>query len=303
MDTLRAMTIFVEIAEQGSLTAAARVLDCSLPAVVRTLAALETHLGVRLMNRTTRRIALTDEGRSYLESCRQVLSAVQDAEDALKEGASEPSGPIVLTAPVQFGQMYVAPAVTRFALRHPRVKLRVLLYDRVVNMLEEGIDVGVRIGALEDSGLIARPLGAIRRVVVASPHLIAERGEPRHPDALRGAPCVRFSGASSLAWSFPINGRSVTVPIASNLEFNHIAPAVDACAAGAGFGLFLCYQVRPQLEQGTLRVVLKDFEPPPRPVHIVYPHARLLPGRTRLLVDWLARELGKDSTAFAAEPA
>lgn len=303
MDTLRAMRAFVNIAEQGSLTAAARALDSSLPAVVRTLAALEAHLGVRLMNRTTRRIALTDEGRNYLESCRQVLSAVQDAEEALKEGAAEPSGPITLTAPVQFGLMHVAPVVTRFALQYPQVKLRVLLHDRVVNMLEEGIDVGVRIGALDDSGLIARPLGAIRRVVVASPGLIAAHGEPAHPDALRGVPCVRFTGASSLAWSFHINGRAVTVPVAGNLEFNHIAPAVDACAAGAGFGLFLSYQVRPYLARGTLRIVLREFEPPPRPVHIVYPHARLLPGRTRLLVDWLARELGDDSGAFAPDQA
>lgn len=303
MDTLRAMRTFVEIAEQGSLTAAARTLDSSLPAVVRTLAALEAHLGARLMNRTTRRIALTDEGRSYLESCRQVLSAVQDAEDALKEGASEPSGPITLTAPVQFGQMYVAPAVTRFALRHPRVKLRVLLHDRVVNLLEEGIDVGVRIGALDDSGLVAQPLGSIRRVVVASTALLAERGEPTHPDALRHAPCVRFTGASSFAWTFRTNGRALQVPVTGNLEFNHIAPAVDACTAGAGFGLFLCYQVRPQLERGELRVVLRDFEPPPRPVNVIYPHARLLPGRTRLLVDWLKRELGSDSAAFAPEPA
>ncbi|MDP2868092.1 LysR substrate-binding domain-containing protein [Methyloversatilis sp.] len=303
MDTLRAMRAFVNIAEHGSLTAAARALDSSLPAVVRTLAALEAHLGVRLINRTTRRIALTDEGRNYLESCRQVLSAVQDAEEALKEGAAEPSGPITLTAPVQFGLMHVAPVVTRFALQYPRVKLRVLLHDRVVNLLEEGIDVGVRIGALDDSGLIARPLGTIRRVVVASPALIAARGEPSHPDALRGAPCVHFTGASSLGWSFHINGRIVPVPVAGNLEFNHVAPAVAACAAGAGFGLFLCYQVRPHLEQGTLRVVLREFEPPPRPVNIIYPHARLLPGRTRLLVDWLTRELGGDSAAFAPDPA
>lgn len=303
MDTLKAMRAFVNIAEQGSLTAAARALDSSLPAVVRTLAALEAHLGVRLMNRTTRRIALTDEGRSYLESCRQVLSAVQDAEEALKAGAAEPSGPITLTAPVQFGQMYVAPAVTRFALQYPQVKLRVLLHDRVVNMLEEGIDVGVRIGALDDSGLIARPLGAVRRVVVASPGLIAAHGEPAHPDDLRGVPCVRFTGASSLAWSFHINGRAVAVPVAGNLEFNHIAPAVDACAAGAGFGLFLSYQVRPCLARGTLRIVLREFEPPPRPVHLVYPHARLLPGRTRLLLDWLARELAGDTAVFAPDQA
>ena len=149
MDLIRAMRTFIEIADRGSLTAAAQAQDSSLAAVVRTLAALEAHLDVRLMNRTTRRIALTDDGRNYLEHCRHILSAVQDAEDALKEGAAEPVGPITITAPVQFGQMYVAPAVTRFALRHPRVKVRVLLHDRVVSLVEEGVDVGVRIGALE----------------------------------------------------------------------------------------------------------------------------------------------------------
>ncbi|MFZ5507668.1 MAG: LysR family transcriptional regulator [Pseudomonadota bacterium] len=301
MDLIRAMRTFIEIADRGSLTAAAQALDSSLAAVVRTLAALEAHLDVRLMNRTTRRIALTDDGRNYLEHCRHILSAVQDAEDALKEGAAEPVGPITITAPVQFGQMYVAPAVTRFALRHPRVKVRVLLHDRVVSLVEEGVDVGVRIGALDDSGLIAQPLGSIRRVVVASPALLAARGEPAHPEALRDAPCVRFSGASGLTWQFRVDGRTLQVPVGGNLEFNHIAPAVEACAAGAGFGLFLSYQVRPHVCAGTLKVVLRDYEPAPRPVHIVYPHARLLPGRTRLLIDWLKREVGGDSAAFAGE--
>ncbi|WP_018410808.1 LysR family transcriptional regulator [Methyloversatilis thermotolerans] len=301
MDLIRAMRTFVEIADRGSLTAAARALDSSLAAVVRTLAALEAHLDVRLMNRTTRRVALTDDGRHYLEHCRHILSSVQDAEDALKEGAAEPVGPITITAPVQFGQMYVAPAVTRFALQHPRVKLRVLLHDRVVNLVEEGVDVGVRIGALDDSGLVAQPLGTIRRVVVASPALLAARGEPMHPHDLCDAPCVRFSGAAALAWSFRAEGRTLQVSVGGNLEFNHIAPAVDACVAGAGFGLFLSYQVRPHVAAGRLNVVLGAFEPPPRPVHVVYPHARLLPGRTRLLIDWLKRELGAEGPAFAGE--
>jgi DNA-binding transcriptional LysR family regulator len=301
MDLIRAMRTFVEISDRGSLTAAARVLESSLPAVVRTLAALEAHLGVRLLNRTTRRIALTDEGRSYLESSRTVLAALADAENALKEDAAEPAGPITITAPVLFGQMYVAPVITRFALQFARVKLRVLLHDRVVNLIEEGVDLAVRIGELQDSNVIAQALGSVRHVVVASPALLAARGRLKHPEDLRGAPCVRVAGDSRLNWSFPISKRrTLHVPVRGNLEFNHIAPAVEACAAGAGFGRFLSYQVRPHVAAGTLRVVLREFEPPPKPVNIVYPHARLLPGRTRLLIDWLKREVG-DGAAFANE--
>lgn len=291
MDKLRAMATFVQIAEHGSLTAAARAMDSSLPAVVRTLAALEAHLRVRLFNRTTRRIALTDEGRRYLDSCRRVLSAVSDAETELNEGATEPAGPLLVTAPVQFGQMYVAPAVTGFALRHPQVDCRVMLTDSVVSMVDQGIDVGVRIGALLDSTLVAQTLGSIRRVVVASPDFLAAHGTPAHPQELAGARCVRFTGGSAPWWTFHDGERRLQVSAGGNLEFNHIAPATDACVAGAGFGMFMSYQVASLVAAGRLALVLEGFEPPPRPVSIVYPHARGLPMRTRLFIDWLRQAL------------
>ena len=291
MDKLKAMATFVQIAEHGSLTAAARATDSSLPAVVRTLAALEAHLRVRLFNRTTRRIALTDEGRRYLDSCRRVLSAVSDAETELNEGASEPAGPLLVTAPVQFGQMYVAPAVTRFALRHSQVDCRVMLTDSVVSMVDQGIDVGLRIGALEDSTLVAQTLGSIRRVVVASPDFLAAHGTPAHPQELAGARCVRFTGGSAPWWTFHDGERRLQVTAGGNLEFNHIAPATDACVAGAGFGMFMSYQVASLVAAGRLVIVLEAFEPPPRPVSIVYPHARGLPMRTRLFIDWLRQDL------------
>jgi DNA-binding transcriptional LysR family regulator len=294
MDHLRALKTFVEIADQGSLTAAADQLDTSLAVVVRTLAALEAHVGVRLFNRTTRRIALTDEGRSYLGHARHILDAVREADTSLIDGSTEPVGPITVTAPVLFGQMHVAPAITRFALRYPRVSVRVLLFDRVVNLIEEGIDLGIRIGQLDDSSVIAQPLGNVRRVVVASPALLAAHGTPTHPNELRDAPCVRFTGAASLAWTFAIAKQSRAIPISGNLEFNHIAPAIDACCAGAGFGLFLSYQVKKPISEGALQIVLAEFEPPPRPIHIIYPHARLLPTRTRLLIEWIKQELGGD---------
>lgn len=291
MDTFRAMQAFVGIADHGSLTGAARALDSSLPAMVRTLAALEKHLGVRLLNRTTRRIGLTEEGRRYLEHCRHVLASVQEAEAQLRQNSVEASGSLSVTAPVQFGQMYVAPAVTAFALCHPKLQCRVMLFDRRLQLQDEGLDVGVRIGPLEDSSLVARPLGLLRRMLVASPRFLAQHGMPGHPRDLEGAPSVRFSGLGASAWPFQDGRRSLAVRPGGNLEFNHIAPAVEACADGAGFGQFMSYQVAPWLAQGRLVLLLEEYETAPRPVSIVYPHARLLPARTRLLIDWLLDDL------------
>ena len=291
MDKLKAMHTFVQIADQGSLTAAAVAMDASLPAVVRTLAAFEADLGVRLFNRTTRRISLTDEGRRHLESCRQVLASLQEAEAALTAESAEPAGHLSITAPVQFGQMHVAPAVTRFVQRYPQMRCSVLLYDRVVNLLEEGIDVGVRIGPLEDSSLVAQTIGHIRRVVVASPGYLQRAGMPQHPKDLLQANCVRRTGNNTSWGPFIDRGRSFSIAVSGNLEFNQIAPTVEACVAGLGFGMFLSYQVAPYLVREQLQIVLETFESPARPLSLVYPHARLLPTRTRALVDWLREEL------------
>ena len=291
MDRFKAMHTFMRIAEAGSLTAAARALDYSLPAVVRSLAALEAHLGVRLFNRTTRRISLTEEGKHYLENCRRVLSAVADAEAALTAGAAEPAGDLVITAPVLFGQMYVAPAVTRFVQRYDKMRCNLLLLDRVVNLLEEGIDVGIRIGQLEDSSLIAQPLGSMRRMVVASPDYLARHGEPQHPKELLQANCIRFSGGTGPWWTFHENGKPFNVPVIGNLEFNQVAPTVDACLAGLGFGMFISYQVEQQIKQNRLQVVLESFQLPPRPINLIYPSGRLLPARTKLFIKWIKNEI------------
>jgi DNA-binding transcriptional LysR family regulator len=291
MDKLKAMQAFLHIADQGSLTAAARAMDSSLPAVVRTLAALEAHLGVRLMHRTTRRLSLTEEGKHYLESCRQVLSAVGEAEAALGADASEPTGQLHITAPVMFGQMHITPAVMRFVQRYERVQCSVMLADRVVNLLEEGLDLGIRIGPLDDSTLVAQPLGSLRRVVAASPEYLARHGVPAHPRDLLQANCIRFLGASGPWWTFHAQGKAFTVPVTGNLTFNHNAPVLDACLAGLGFGMFISYQVAPHLAKGSLQLVLEDFEPPPRPISVVYPHARLLPARTRAFIDFIKQDL------------
>lgn len=293
MDKLKAMTTFVQIADAGSLTAAARVMDASLPAVVRSLGALEAALGVRLFNRSTRRIALTEEGKQYLDSCRQILGAVAEAETALGAEAEEPSGLLTMTAPVLFGQMKVAPVITRFVQRYPKVRCKVLLLDRVVNLLEEGVDLGVRIGELQDSTLVAQKIGSVRRMLVASPEYLQRHGSPTHPIDLLSSNCVRFSAASSPCWSFYENDKQFNLPVTGNLEFNHVSPALEACIAGLGFGIFISYQVAPFLVTGKLVALLEQFEPPPRPINLIYPHALLLPSRTKVFIDMM-KQAGRD---------
>jgi DNA-binding transcriptional LysR family regulator len=291
MDKLKAMQIAVAIADRGSLTAAAERLDLSLPAVVRTLAALETQLGVRLFNRTTRRLSMTDEGRQYVENGRRILADIEDVETLLISGAVEPSGSITVTAPVMFGTLHVAPAVTRFVQQLEKMRVSLQLHDRVVNLLDEHIDVGIRIGEVEDQSLVARAVGSLRRVVVASPDYLRRRGVPAHPRDLLGHSCVCFTRSTASWWHFSERGEKFAVPVSGRLEFNQIAPAVDACMAGQGPGMFISYQVADALARGELQIVLEAFELPPLPLHVVYPHARLLPARTRAFIDWITREL------------
>ncbi|MFS2168163.1 LysR substrate-binding domain-containing protein, partial [Variovorax sp. Varisp62] len=219
-----------------------------------------------------------------------VLLAADAADLALKAEAREPAGQLTITAPVLFGHMYVAPAIVRFMQRHEKVRCSVRLYDRTVNLLEEGIDVGIRISPLEDSSLVAQTLGTIRRVVAASPAYLAQHGTPRHPRDLAGAPCVRGRIDAPAQWLFRDGGKTISVTPNNRLEFNHLAPAIESCAAGMGFGTFFSYQVMPHVAQGRLKLVLEDFEPPPRPVSVIYPNARLLPARTRAFIEWMKME-------------
>jgi DNA-binding transcriptional LysR family regulator len=292
MDKLAAMRTFVAIVDHGSLTAAADSLGKAGPTIVRSLATLEEELGVRLLRRTTRRMSLTEEGRSYLERCRQILSDVDEAERALSSRQATPRGELRVTAPVLFGQLRVAPLVMRFLREYAEVKVELLLLDRVVNMVEEGIDVGIRIAELEDSSMIATRVGEVRRVVCASPSLLRRSGTPRHPRELADAPCVHFQGLSMTpAWNFVADRKSLSVAIDGPFASNQAAVAVDACAEGLGFGRFLSYQVESLVQQKKLRVVLEEFEPPPIPIHVVFAHARLMTPRIRAFVDWMKTHL------------
>lgn len=298
MDKLKAMQTVVHIADSGSLTAAASALDSSLPAVVRTLAALERELGVRLFNRTTRRVAPTEDGLRYLERCRQVLALVAETEAELHDRDAAPHGALRVTTPVLFGQLHVSDAITRFVQRYPGVRVDVQLLDRVVNLVEEGFDLAVRIGELESSTLVAQQVGRVRRLVVATTDYLERHGVPQHPADLTKHNCLRFSGGGATWWTFAEPGRSAaarsrtfTVPVEGSLSFNQVAPVAQACVAGLGLGMFISYQVAAHIRSGALRVVLEAFEPPERPIHIVYPQSRLLPARTRALIEWLKIEL------------
>jgi DNA-binding transcriptional LysR family regulator len=291
MDKLRALQAFIAIVDQGSLTRAAQTTGSSLPATVRTLAALESHLGVRLLQRTTRRLALTEDGRQYLERARRIVADVDEADRLVGARQAAPAGTVGVTAPVLFGQRHVAPAVQRFVRLHPQVRVNLVLLDRVVNLVEEGLDVGVRIGPLADSTLVAQQVGRMRRIVVASPGFLRRHGTPRHPDELVEKPCLRFNGSDGGLWLFSERGRQFQTAVQGPIECNLSAPMLEACAAGLGFARCLHYQAQPLLQAKRLRVVLAAFEVEPWPVQITYPSARQLSTRTRVFVDLLKAHL------------
>lgn len=300
MDKLRALQAFIAIVDRGSLTAAADTLGLSLPAVVRTLAALESSLNARLLNRTTRRLSLTDEGRQYLERARRIVADLDEADRALGAQRTEPAGALRVTAPVLFGQYHVAPAIARFLAEHPRMRIELVLLDRVVNLVEEGLDVAVRIGPLDDSTLIAQPVGRIRHLVVAGPVLLRRQGVPRHPRELAGAQCLRSEGGDGAHWAFRDGARRIAVKVQGPLQCNLAEPLLHACAAGLGFARCLSYQAMTLLDAGRLRVVLADYEVEPWPLSVVWPSSRLLPSRTRAFIDAMKAELSRVPVAPAA---
>lgn len=292
MDKLHAMATFVQIVDKGSLTLAAESIGTSLPSVVRTLAALEESLGIRLLNRTTRRISLTQEGRHYLARCRTILAEIDEAETELSSQRQEPRGELRVTAPVLFGRLHITPIVTRFVRQFNKASVELLLLDRVVNLVEDGIDVAIRIGHLADSSLIAIPAGHIRRVVCASPKYLKDRGLPQEPKDLLKHDCLHLTGlAPSAVWNFHSKGRTIAVPVNGPFVCNQAAATIDACVDSLGVGTFLSYQVAPWVAQKKLKLILVDYEPPPIPLSIVYPHAKLLSARVRVFAEWATQTL------------
>lgn len=283
------MSVFVTVAEQRGFTAAARRLGMSTSAVTRLVAALEERLGIRLLQRTTRAVALTDTGARYLESARRILAAVAEADTTARAERSEPTGHFSVTAPALFGRLEVAPLMCDFLARFPAVVGELTLSDRVSNLIEEGFDVAVRIGALDDSSLYARVLGKTRRVVVGSPAYLARHKRLRSPHDLQAHSIAQFSGISApLEWRFFHDGKEERVPIKPSFITNSADAAIEHAERGGGLTQVLAYQVRDAVTAGWLRVVLSKYEPPPLPIQMVYPASRLPSANLRAFIELAA---------------
>lgn len=300
MDRLRAMSVFVQAVESGSLSAAGRQLGLPLATVSRVIADLETHLKTRLLNRTTRQIALTDTGRSYLASCQRILEQVDEAERGAAGEYSAPKGELVIAAPIVYGRKHVLPVVAEFLKSYPEIDIRLSLSDRPVHLLEDHIDVAVRIGALSDSSLIAARAGSIRHVVCASADYLKKHGTPLAPIELSAHPCVTFEGLRfPHAWIFAQAGSPVSVPIHSRLTVNTAEAAIDAAMAGIGITRVLSYQVADLVRTDAMEVILGEFESKPWPVNLVYGAQGLVPLKLRAFLDFALPRL-KDALASKA---
>ncbi|MBN3846772.1 MULTISPECIES: LysR family transcriptional regulator [Burkholderiaceae] len=299
MDRLEAMSILIEVVEAGSLSAAARRLDIPLPTVSRKVGELEVYLKTRLLNRTTRQLSLTEAGAAYVASCRRILEEVGEAERTATGEYAVPRGYLVITAPVVFGRLYVAPVLADFLVHYPEIDARLFLTDRSTNMLEEHIDVAVRIGPLPDSTLVAVNVGQLRLVVCASPAYLASHGVPAKPDELANHACIAFEGlASTRAWNFFAGKTERTVQIRARLVTNTAESAVDTAVLGVGLTRVLSYQTEAAVREGKLRLVLEKFEPPPLPISLVHTGQLPVPLKLRAFLDFARPRLQSRLTAL-----
>jgi DNA-binding transcriptional LysR family regulator len=292
VDRLKAMSILVTAAEAGSLSAASRRLGMPLATVSRKVSELEMRLKTRLLNRSSRHLTLTEAGRSYVAACKRILDDVGEAERAASGEYLAPKGELNITAPIVFGRLHVLPLVTAFLGAYPEVDVRMVLADRMVNLVEEHIDLAVRIGELADSSLVASRVGTISRVVCASPAYFAARGTPTKPSELGTHDCITFEGLTSPnAWIFTTGKKEISVPIHSRLTVNTAEAAIDAAIAGVGITRVLSYQIANAIKLGALTVILQAFEPAPWPVSLVYAGQRRLPLKLRAFLDFVAPRL------------
>jgi DNA-binding transcriptional LysR family regulator len=292
MDRLASMSILVAAVEAGSLSAAARRLRMPLATVSRKVSDLEAHLKTRLLNRSSRQLTLTEAGRSYVHACKRILEEVREAERAVTGEYGAPRGELMITAPIVFGRLHVLPIVLEFLRAFPDVDVRLLLADHVINMMEEPIDVAVRIGALPDSSLLALRVASIRRVVCGSPAYFAQRGTPKRPDQLGSHDIVAFEGITSAhAWTFKAGKSDISVPVHSRLIVNTAEAAIDAAIADLGVARVLSYQIADAVRAGMLVIALQKFEPEPLPLSLVHRGGRLLPLKLRTFLDFAAPRL------------
>ena len=286
MDRIDAMQAFVAVADLKGFAPAARKLGLSPSGITRLIAALEDRLGARLLQRTTRSVALTDAGSRYLERVKRILGDIEEAEAAAEGERTRPSGRLVVSAPVGFGRLHVSPVMSAFLKRYPEVSGELRLEDRLVNLVEDGVDLAVRIGHLPDSSLVARQVGEMRRIVVASTGYLKQRGVPKRPAAIASHQTIQFGVMTATTdWHFVEDGRDINVISAPRLVTNNADAAIQYAEQGGGLTRLLAYQAADAIKAGRLRIVLEKFERPPLPIHIVYPTSRLLSAKVRAFID------------------
>ena len=301
MDRFHEMQVFLAVAEEEGFAAAARRLNTSPPSVTRAIAAMEQRIGTQLLARTTRSLHLTEAGQRYLEDCRRILAELDEAEEAAAGSYSIPGGQLTVTAPVLFGELYVAPVLGDYLDRFPLVSINALLVDRVVNMTDEGVDVAVRIGHLQQSGQQAIKVGEVRRVVCASPAYLDQHGRPQRPEQLREAKLVTSSSSQLVSeWTFVDAGQPLKVPIEPRLVVTANNAAINLARLGWGMTRVLSYQVAAAVAAGELELVLEDFEPAPLPIHVVFQQNGRVPAKVNTFVDFLSQRLGQDPALNAA---
>ncbi|QFU21992.1 LysR family transcriptional regulator [Shewanella eurypsychrophilus] len=295
MDRFHLLKVFIAVAEEQGFAAAARRLNMSPPAVTRAIAGLEQQLNVKLLNRTTRFVRATDVGLRYLDDARRILADLSAADEAVTGINAEPQGHLTVTAPVMFGSLFVMPTIVRYLQIHPKMEVSAIFLDRVVNMLEEGIDVGVRIGQLPDSSMRARRVGSVRLVLCASPQYIQIHGLPQHPDDLHQHTIIASkAGNNGLDWRFPDGKMIKSVKVKPRLTVTTNDAAISSAIEGLGITRLLSYQIAGQLASGELKILLEDYEPEPRPVHIIHREGPNGSAKVRSLVDLLAEQLTND---------
>jgi DNA-binding transcriptional LysR family regulator len=299
MDRFQAMTAFVTVADLEGFGAAARRLRLSPSVVTRLVANLEERLGTRLLQRTTRSVKLTDAGARYLERARRIVADLAEAEASAHAERTKPTGRFVVAAPHVFGRQHVAPLICRYLAKYPEVLGELLLGDRPLNLVEEGIDASVRIGRLSDSSLVARAVGSTRRVLVAAPRYLERHKPIRRPDALQGHQLIHFTALDQApSWTFERKGEATTVPFKASFVTNSADAAIGHATLGGGLTMALGYQVIDAVRAGRLRVVLQDYEPPHQPIHVLYPSTKLLSAKVRAFVDLITSTCDWQFTDF-----
>lgn len=297
LDQIQLMKIFVAVAEEQGFAAASRRLNMSPPSVTRAVAMLEERLTIKLFNRTTRYVRTTDAGLRYLDDVKRILNDINLANETVQGINMKPQGIISVTAPLLFGQNFVLPSVIEYLNTHPKTEVNTVFLDRVVNLLEEGHDVGVRIGNLADSSMRAKKVGSVRLSLVASPEYLAKNGIPQHFSELTQHSLIRSqTGNLSPDWKFIEHGKVVNQRITSKLSVTSNQAAINAAVAGFGIARVLSYQVAKELTGNKLKFILEPFEVPSLPVHIIHREDRLSSAKVRCFIDLLAKNLQMNTT-------